>query len=76
MMPPATEAAPLIAHRLATIRNANRILVFEGGRVIEAGTFDELMRLGGHFAELARSQFLAAEMAKPKGEPMPAIDQP
>src|SRR3954465_4683257 len=65
-----------IAHRLATIRNANRILVFEGGRVIEAGTFDELMRLGGHFAELARSQFLAAEMAKPKGEPMPAIDQP
>jgi hypothetical protein len=34
------------------------------------------MRLGGHFAELARSQFLAAEMAKPKGEPMPAIDQP
>ena len=66
----------VIAHRLATIRNANRILVFEGGRVIEAGTFDELMRLGGHFAELARSQFLAAEMAKPKGEPMPAIDQP
>jgi ATP-binding cassette subfamily B protein len=66
----------VIAHRLATIRNANRILVFEGGRVIEAGTFDELMRLGGHFAELARSQFLAAEMAKPKAEPMPAIDQP
>ena len=66
----------VIAHRLATIRNANRILVFEGGRVIESGTFDELMRLGGHFAELARSQFMAAEMAKPKGEPMPAIDQP
>src|SRR3954451_22390282 len=66
----------VIAHRLVTIRNANRILVFEGGRVIEAGTFDELVRLGGTFAELARSQFLAAEMAKPKGEPMPAIDQP
>src|SRR6476659_880091 len=66
----------VIAHRLATIRNANRILVFEGGRVIESGNFDELMRLGGTFAELARSQFLAAEMAKPKGEPMPAIDQP
>jgi ATP-binding cassette, subfamily B, beta-glucan exporter len=54
----------VIAHRLATIRNANRILVFEGGRIIETGTFDELMRLGGHFAELARSQFMAAETAK------------
>jgi ATP-binding cassette, subfamily B, beta-glucan exporter len=54
----------VIAHRLATIRNANRILVFQGGHIIEAGSFDELMRLGGHFAELARSQFLAAETAK------------
>jgi ATP-binding cassette subfamily B protein len=49
----------VIAHRLATIRNASRILVFEGGRVIETGTFDELMRQGGHFAELAKSQFMA-----------------
>jgi ATP-binding cassette, subfamily B, beta-glucan exporter len=54
----------VIAHRLATIRNANRILVFQGGHIIEAGSFDELMRLGGHFAELARSQFLATEPAK------------
>ncbi len=44
----------VIAHRLATIRNADRILVFEGGRIIESGTFDELMRTGGHFAELAK----------------------
>jgi ATP-binding cassette subfamily B protein len=49
----------VIAHRLATIRNASRILVFEGGRIIETGTFDELMRQGGHFAELAKSQFMA-----------------
>jgi ATP-binding cassette, subfamily B, beta-glucan exporter len=54
----------VIAHRLATIRNANRILVFEGGRIIETGSFDELMRLGGHFAELARSQFMAGETPK------------
>ena len=54
----------VIAHRLATIRNANRILVFEGGHIIESGTFDELMRLGGHFAELAKSQFMASEPAK------------
>jgi ATP-binding cassette, subfamily B, beta-glucan exporter len=51
----------VIAHRLATIRNADRILVFEGGRIIESGSFDELMRLSGHFAELAKSQFMAGE---------------
>jgi ATP-binding cassette subfamily B protein len=60
----------VIAHRLATVRNAHRILVFAGGRIIETGTFDELMRLGGHFAELARSQFLAGEAAKKRHEPM------
>ncbi len=54
----------VIAHRLATIRNASRILVFQGGRIIETGTFDELVRLGGHFAELARSQFMAAARAR------------
>ena len=34
----------VIAHRLATVRNATRILVFENGRIIESGTFDELVR--------------------------------
>ena len=43
----------VIAHRLATVRNANRILVFQNGRIIESGTFDELVQLGGRFAELA-----------------------
>jgi ATP-binding cassette, subfamily B, beta-glucan exporter len=58
----------VIAHRLATVRNANRILVFQAGRIIETGTFDELVRLGGHFAELARSQFMAADTAKKRRE--------
>jgi ATP-binding cassette subfamily B protein len=49
----------VIAHRLSTVRDADRILVFEGGRVIETGTFDELVRLGGHFATLAKAQFMA-----------------
>ncbi|MFG1346186.1 glucan ABC transporter ATP-binding protein/ permease [Xanthobacter autotrophicus DSM 431] len=49
----------VIAHRLATVRNADRILVFEHGRVVEAGSFDELVRLGGRFAGLARAQFMA-----------------
>jgi ATP-binding cassette subfamily B protein len=51
----------VIAHRLATIRNATRILVFKDGRVIEDGNFDQLVAQGGAFAELARSQFLIAE---------------
>ena len=58
----------VIAHRLATIRNATRILVFQGGKIIETGSFDELVRLGGHFAELARTQFMVTEGAKPRME--------
>jgi ATP-binding cassette subfamily B protein len=51
----------VIAHRLSTIRNATRILVFENGRVMENGTFDELVAKGGRFAELARAQFMLQE---------------
>ncbi|WP_315772704.1 MULTISPECIES: glucan ABC transporter ATP-binding protein/ permease [unclassified Bradyrhizobium] len=54
----------VIAHRLSTIRNATRILVFENGRVIESGTFDELVAKGGHFAELAKAQFMVQESAR------------
>jgi len=54
----------VIAHRLATIRHANLILVFEGGRIIESGTFDELVARGGHFAELARTQFMAGSVTQ------------
>ncbi len=55
----------VIAHRLATIRHASRILVFEGGRIIESGTFEELVKAGGRFAELARAQFMAPEPQAP-----------
>ncbi len=58
----------VIAHRLATIRNASTILVFQGGRIIETGSFDELVRLGGHFAELARTQFMVPETKAAKAE--------
>jgi ATP-binding cassette, subfamily B, beta-glucan exporter len=51
----------VIAHRLSTIRNATRILVFENGRVIESGTFDELVLRGGHLAELAQAQFMVQQ---------------
>jgi ATP-binding cassette subfamily B protein len=49
----------VIAHRLATVRNATRILVFDRGRVVESGSFDELVKMGGVFAKLAAAQFLA-----------------
>ncbi len=49
----------IIAHRLATIRNADRIFVFDQGRIIESGSFEELVRLDGKFAALAKAQFIA-----------------
>ncbi|MCF2525322.1 glucan ABC transporter ATP-binding protein/ permease [Bradyrhizobium sp. G127] len=54
----------VIAHRLSTIRNATRILVFAQGKVIESGTFDELVARGGYFAGLARAQFMVQENAR------------
>jgi ATP-binding cassette subfamily B protein len=60
----------VIAHRLATIRNATRILVFDRGRVVEMGTFDELVARRGPFAELARAQFMAGA-PEPAGAPTP-----
>ncbi|MBN9449507.1 MAG: glucan ABC transporter ATP-binding protein/ permease, partial [Bosea sp.] len=51
----------VIAHRLATIRNADRILVFEQGRVIEMGSFEELVAKGGRFEALARAQYLVTD---------------
>jgi ATP-binding cassette subfamily B protein len=54
----------VIAHRLATIRKATRILVFDSGRIVESGTFDELYRQGGRFAALAKAQFMAPEEVK------------
>ncbi|MFZ9502294.1 MAG: glucan ABC transporter ATP-binding protein/ permease [Beijerinckiaceae bacterium] len=54
----------VIAHRLATIRNADRIFVFDQGRVVETGNFEELVALNGRFATLARAQFMADAVAQ------------
>lgn len=51
----------IIAHRLSTVRKADVILVVRGGYVAEQGSFAELMRQGGHFASLYRTQFSAQE---------------
>ena len=53
-----------IAHRLSTIARMDRLIVLEGGRIVEQGTHAELLRLGGHYEKLWRHQsggFLAAE---------------
>ena len=47
----------VVAHRLSTIRNADLILVVEGGAIVERGTHDELLRAGGRYADLSRRQF-------------------
>ncbi len=51
----------VIAHRLATIRSANKIFVFDQGKIVEGGSFEELVARNGKFAALARAQFMAAE---------------
>ncbi len=48
----------VIAHRLSTIRNCDRILVLEGGRILEEGSYNELIAKGGFFAELVERQRL------------------
>ena len=47
----------VIAHRLATVRKANRIVVFDHGRVVEQGDHESLVRAGGLYANLAEMQF-------------------
>lgn len=46
----------IIAHRLATIRKADRILVFEQGRIVESGSYESLLQQGGRFASLVKEQ--------------------
>jgi subfamily B ATP-binding cassette protein HlyB/CyaB len=48
--------ALIIAHRLSTVRRANRIITIERGRIVEDGTHDELIRSGGRYAMLYRLQ--------------------
>lgn len=48
----------VIAHRLSTIRQCDRILVLDGGKIVEDGSYDALLARGGFFAELVKRQTL------------------
>jgi ATP-binding cassette, subfamily B, bacterial len=51
----------VIAHRLATVRSADRILVMDKGQIVEEGTHEALLGQGGLYARLARLQFTGAQ---------------
>ena len=53
-------ATIVIAHRLSTVRNANRIVVLDAGRTEEAGSHDELIANGGLYSRLVGRQMTAA----------------
>ncbi len=55
----------IIAHRLSTVRDADEILVFDGGRIAERGTFEALLARHGRFAELVQTQLAASSAAEP-----------
>jgi ATP-binding cassette subfamily B protein len=57
----------VIAHRLATVRKADRIVVVEAGRIVATGTHEALMRAGGLYARLARLQFSDGAEVAPVG---------
>jgi ATP-binding cassette subfamily B protein len=46
----------VIAHRLNTIRNANKILVIKNGQIVESGTHEELMAMGGEYSVMVSKQ--------------------
>ncbi len=53
----------IIAHRLATIKKADKILVMDSGKIVEMGTHKELLKKGGYYNSLYEAQFMAEEVA-------------
>jgi ATP-binding cassette, subfamily B, multidrug efflux pump len=53
-----------ISHRVSTVRNADRIAVLHGGRIVELGTHDELLSLNGYYSDLYNKQLLEEELAE------------
>jgi len=68
--------ALLIAHRLSTIRAVDRIVVFHRGRVVEAGSHDELIAKGGVYARLYRLQFAVEQLREEEAKIEAKTDKP
>jgi len=66
----------VIAHRLSTIRNADNIVVMDGGRIVEQGDHDELLRKRAFYYDLYQSQFAETVGVDAAGRPMLPVLQP
>ena len=53
----------IIAHRLATIKKADKIIVMDAGQIVEVGTHKELLKNGGYYNNLYEAQFMSDEVA-------------
>ena len=58
----------MIAHRLSTLRKANVIIVIDNGNIIEMGSHEELIALGGKYSKLIEIQSLSEKVRKQKAE--------
>jgi subfamily B ATP-binding cassette protein MsbA len=59
----------VIAHRLSTIRHANRIVVVDGGEIVEEGTHEELLEIRGQYYKLYNMQFREEDADRANGKP-------
>ena len=72
----ADRTAIVIAHRLSTVKHADRIIVMRQGQIIEEGRHDDLMRSGGHYAELYNTYFRHQSLAYIEQFAQPTAESP